>query len=125
VSSFVVLDLIPARAALAEFHRVLQPGGTLILTVEGMGYWRRTWDTAGGYRRRLHLLRELAGDWLLRAFDWQDRPGLRRLSHHTHFTPGLIRRLVEGAGFRVETTAVLREYGGRPWILGIKATKAG
>jgi SAM-dependent methyltransferase len=124
VQSFGTVSLVPVRAALAELYRVLAPGERLILTAEGVGLWRQSWDHATGIKRRLNLLRCLAGGLLLRwGIDWQRNRFTRRLAGFTQFTPNLLQRLVHQPGFKVEKCEVLREYKGQPWIIGIVACK--
>jgi SAM-dependent methyltransferase len=122
--SFATLNYLPIRAALSEFGRVLAPGGRLVFTVEGSGLWKNFWDTAGSLRRRVNLLRGLAGNALLGlGLDWQEGRLTRRLSRNTQYEPGTITRIVDHTGFDVERCEVLREYKGRPWIIGVSARK--
>ncbi len=124
--SFATLNYLPIRATLSEFGRVLAPGGRLLFTVEGSGLWKNFWDTAGSLRRRVNLLRGLAGNALLGlGLDWQEGRLTRRLSRNTQYKPGTIARIVDRIGFDVERCEVLREYKGWPWIIGVSARKRG
>jgi SAM-dependent methyltransferase len=71
-----------ARSALAEAHRVLRPGGFVLITLQNFGSWqRRVLATVmpGTYERH------------------------RRRDHHTSpFTPRLLREQLEATGFEVE-----------------------
>ena len=126
LNSFATLDLLPVHAAIREWNRVLAPGGQLVITVEGHGLWRGFWDSARSVRRRVNLLRSLAGNALLGlGIDWQRSPITRRLSRHTQYTTGTITRIVDRIGFDVERCEVLREYKGWPWIIGVSARKRG
>jgi SAM-dependent methyltransferase len=125
VNSFVTLTGVPVRAGLAELARVLAPGGRLLLTVEGMGYWHSCWDEAPPFSgQRLQLLRWWVGDRLLEAgLDWQRHPLSRRLAGWTQFNPKTIRRFAERVGLVVERLEVLRRYRGHPSLLGFVARK--
>jgi SAM-dependent methyltransferase len=125
VNSFVTLSGVPVRAGLSELTRVLAPGGRLLFTVEGMGYWQSCWDGARPFSiQRMQLLRWWLGDRLLEAgLDWQRHPVSRRLAGLTQFVPKTIRRLVEEAGLVIEQQEVLRRYRGRPSLLGLLARK--
>ena len=124
VQCFSTLNYLIVRSALAEFGRVLESGGRLVFTVEGEGYWRQNWDKAWSARRRVNLLRELAGNSLMRlGLDWQRNGIARRLSRNTHYDPATIARIADRSGFDVERCAVLREYKGQPWIIGVSARK--
>jgi SAM-dependent methyltransferase len=127
VNSFVVLSVVPTRAALTELGRVLAPGGRLTVTLEGMGYWRRDWDALPALSRgRLNLLRRWAGERLLRCgLDWQGHRLLRRLCGHTQFTRPTIERVVRRAGLVIEECRVLGEYRNRPLLFGLILRKQG
>jgi SAM-dependent methyltransferase len=122
VLCFVTLNFLPVRAALGEIARVLDRGGQLVATVEGEGYWRRKWRL-GGAMRRVHLLRELAGNLALPRCDWQRFAALRKVSQRVYFSPASIERLVTEAGLAVERNEVLCTDGGAPRLIGVTARK--
>jgi hypothetical protein len=101
---------------------VLERGGQLVATVEGEGYWRRKWQ-AGNAVRRLHLLRELAGNLALPYCDWQRFAVLRRVSQRVYFSPASVTRLLTAAGLAVERNEVLCEERGAPRLIGVTARK--
>jgi SAM-dependent methyltransferase len=82
----VLEHLLAPQEAVTEARRVLRPGGLLLVTVPNVAYWRR--------RAELALLGrwQPLGDYLSVEQPWRD-PHLR------FFTPGALRRLLEGAGF--------------------------
>jgi SAM-dependent methyltransferase len=123
--SFVVLGLVPLRTALRELHRVLAPGGQLIFTIEGTGFWRKLWDAAPAFgAERTGLLRWWLGRQLLRAgVQWREHPRLRRLAGLTQYSPGMLRHSLANAGFAVERIERLSDYRGRPLLLGVSARK--
>jgi SAM-dependent methyltransferase len=126
VNSFVTLPWLPIRRALRQIQRVLEPGGRLTLTVEGIGYWVQNWRATRGFgRARLGRIREWLGAWLMRnGLDWQLIPGLAgRLAGHTAFDTATIARIVRGEGFDVEDCQILTEAAGRPRPIGLTATK--
>jgi SAM-dependent methyltransferase len=124
VISLVAFDYLPVRPALAEVARILEPGGWFVVTVEGPGYWRRAWARALPLSlRRLNLLREAFGNWLLPRFDWQRSRLMGRLSRRTYFEPEGIRRLLDDAGLRVAECVTLREHAGAPSLIGLVARK--
>jgi SAM-dependent methyltransferase len=124
--SFVVLGLVPLRRALRELNRVLVPGGQLIFTVEGTGFWWKLWDAAPAFgAERIGLLRWWLGRQLLSAgVQWREIGGLRRLAGLTQYTPGMLRRALARAGFTVERIDRLADYRGRPLLLGVSAVKS-
>jgi ubiquinone/menaquinone biosynthesis C-methylase UbiE len=122
VLSFVTLNFVDVHSTLVEFERVLEPGGRLVLAVEGEGYWKRQWRMGRGLRK-VHLLRERLGDWLHPHFDWQRHPYLKNLSKHVHFTEKSVQRWLRQTGFEIETLDVLREDDGLPWIYGVIARR--
>ncbi|HUJ52612.1 MAG TPA: methyltransferase domain-containing protein [Steroidobacteraceae bacterium] len=124
--SFVVLGLVPLRTALRELSRVLVPGGQLIFTVEGTGYWWKLWRVAPTLgRERIGLLRWWLGRQLLRTgVQWRELGGLRRLAGLTQYSPGMLRHALSSAGFAVERIDSLADYHGRPLLLGVSAVKS-
>jgi hypothetical protein len=98
----------------------------LVFTVEGDGLWKSFWDTAHSLRRRVNLLRGLAGNALLSVgLDWQRGQVTRRLSRNTQYKPRTIARIAGRCGFEVGRCEVLREYKGQPSIIGVSARKRG
>jgi SAM-dependent methyltransferase len=88
--------LFAPHLAAAEIHRVLRPGGALIVTVPNVSYWRRRLDLA------------LLGRWNPFGDDlsveqpWRD-------PHIRFFNPQSLRHMLRGAGFR---TMHLEGHGG-------------
>jgi ubiquinone/menaquinone biosynthesis C-methylase UbiE len=125
VLSNVTMILLPLRAALVEFRRVLSPGGCLTFTVEGPGAWWNYWEGAPPWsRRRFNLLRARLGNALLkRGFDWQDQPVLRRLSIHSQFDVPTVERFVTRAGLTVETRHVIKVYKSQPVVIAMVVRK--
>lgn len=77
-----------ARSALAEAHRVLRPGGFVLITLQNFGSWQRG------------VLATLLPSTYERH---------RQRDHHTSpFTPGLLREQLTATGFEIVT---LRELG--------------
>ncbi|MGL4554100.1 MAG: class I SAM-dependent methyltransferase, partial [Gemmataceae bacterium] len=125
VVSGVTLSEVPIRAALREVARVTRPGGQLLMTAEGPGYWRAAWDRAGAVGR-LQLMRWLLANRLMRwGIDWQASRLTRRLAGQTQFDAGTLRRLAREAGFEVERCEVLNTYRGLPSLNGLSARRAG
>jgi SAM-dependent methyltransferase len=125
VNTLVTLSYVPVRAAVAELWRVLAPGGRLIVTVEGLGLWRKYWDEAPRFgRQRVQLLRWwLASKLLGWGLDWQRNRFTRRLSGFTQYAPKTIRGVVERARFAVERCEAIREYRGRAALIALSARK--
>ena len=119
------LSLLPIRQGLAEIYRILRPGGTMILTIEGPGLWRWLYDQAPPLSlQRLQLMRWRLGSLLLNAgLDWQANPWTRRLAGLTPMTPGMIHRFVREAGFQVEHCDTLTRHRGLPRIVTLVAHK--
>ncbi|MFQ3648876.1 MAG: methyltransferase domain-containing protein, partial [Gemmataceae bacterium] len=119
------LSLLPIRQGLAEIYRILRPGGSLILTIEGPGLWRWLYDQAPPLTlQRLQLMRWRLGSLLLNAgLDWQANPWTRRLAGLTPMTPGMIRRFVREAGFSVTHCDTLTRHRGLPRIVTLVAHK--
>ena len=119
------LSLLPIRQGLAEIYRILRPGGTLILTIEGPGLWRWLYDQAPPLSlQRLQLMRWRLGSLLLNAgLDWQAHPWTRRLAGLTPMTPGMIQRFVREAGFHVTHCDTLTRHRGLPRIVSLVAYK--
>lgn len=121
--SFVTLNAVPVRAALAELERVLEDDGQLILTVEGHGYWLRQLRL-GSTARRLHLVvRELPCNIALPLFDWQKLAPLQRVSMRVAISRRALTRMLEEAGFALERCEVLRREQGVAWLIGVAARK--
>jgi ubiquinone/menaquinone biosynthesis C-methylase UbiE len=120
--SFVTLNHMPVRASLRELARVIQPGGQLIATVEGEGFWRHKWRLSGPLRR-IHLVRERLGYAALLYADWQRIPALRRLSQRVYFSMPALEQLLSEAGFAVERCEALWEEQGAPSVIGIVARR--
>jgi SAM-dependent methyltransferase len=125
VHCFVTLSVVPIRAAMAELVRVLAPGGQLIVTVEGMGYWQRAWDQSSFFsRERIHLLRRWLGERLLRlGANWQQAPLLRKLAGHMQYTRPTLERIMNRAGLDIEAFRVLTEYNHLPLLFGLRLRK--
>jgi SAM-dependent methyltransferase len=125
VHCFGTLSVVPVHTAVAELKRVLADDGQLMVTVEGMGYWQRNRDRCAFFsRERVNLLRRWLGERLLRVgVNWQEIPGLRRLSGHTQYTRPTLERIFRRAGLRIEAFEVLNEYNGLPLLYGITMRK--
>lgn len=125
VHCFGTLSVVPVQAALAELKRVLAPGGQMMVTLEGMGYWKRNWDAAPVFsRERVNLFRRWLAERLLRCgLDWQQHPLLRRLSGHNQFTRPTIELAIRRAGLVIEECQVLNEYKQRPLLFGLTLRK--
>jgi SAM-dependent methyltransferase len=119
------LSLLPIRRGLAEIRRILRPGGTMILTIEGPGLWRWLYDQAPPLSlQRLQLMRWRVGSMLLNnGIDWQANPWTRRLAGLTPMTPSMIHRFVREAGFHVEHCDTLTRHRGLPRIVTLVAHK--
>ncbi len=124
-ASLVVLAFVPVRRALAELHRVLEPGGLLAFTTEGPGFVdEMAAELPRSLRSRLVEARWRWGSRLIASgIDWQGRPLVGRLTGITTYGLPTICRLVEGAGFTIETTQVLERHKGQDRLLGIVARK--
>ncbi|WP_438039633.1 class I SAM-dependent methyltransferase [Sorangium sp. So ce128] len=120
--SFATLNYLPVRASLRELARVIQPGGQLIASVEGEGYWRHKWRLSDPLRR-IHLMRERLGGAALLYADWQRIPVLRRLSQRVYFSIAALKQLLPEAGFTVERCEALWEEQGAPRVIGIVARR--
>ena len=83
----VLEHLFEPQRALAEIRRVLRPGGTAIVTVPNVAYWRKRLELAFLGRWNPH------GDERSVSEPWRD-PHLR------FFNPGSLERLVAGSGLR-------------------------
>jgi SAM-dependent methyltransferase len=125
--SFVVFGHVPLRIALRELHRVLVPGGQLIFTTEGLGFWQRLWDAAPRFgAARLGLARWWLGYHLLRlGIHWREISWMRRLAGYMAYSPEILSRTLKEIGFEVEKVEVLRQYEGKPLLLGVVARKSG
>src|SRR4051812_43031557 len=99
----------------------------MLVTLEGMGYWKRNWDESRRLsRERLNLLRRWTGERLLRwGLDWQENRFLRRLSGHNQFTRPTIERIMRRAGLEIEQCQVLTEFQGLPLLFGLTLRKQG
>jgi SAM-dependent methyltransferase len=125
VLSFVVLGLVPLRVALREFHRVLRPGGQLVFTIEGVGFWQECWDAAPRLsRQRLGLVRWWLGRQLLFAgIQWRGVRGISRLAGLTQYSAQILHRELRATHFEVVKIEILRQYRGKPRLLGVVARK--
>ncbi|HZT02734.1 MAG TPA: methyltransferase domain-containing protein [Steroidobacteraceae bacterium] len=126
VMSFVVLGLVPLRLGLGELGRVLKPGGQLIFTIEGPGFWRRLWDESPAFGwGRAQLIRWWVGRQLLRfGFQWREIRGLDRLAGLVQYSKEMLLNSLDEADFELERLEPLTEYRGTPSLWGITATRA-
>jgi SAM-dependent methyltransferase len=86
----VLEHLFAPQETVKEIHRVLKPGGTFVVTVPNVAYWRR----------RLELL---VGRWNPLGDDRSVREPWRD-PHIRFYTPGVLGALLGGCGFeRVKT----------------------
>lgn len=78
--------LFSPNLAAAEIHRILRPGGALVVTVPNVAYWRRRLDLAllGRWNP--------VGDDLSVQQPWRD-------PHIRFFNPGSLRRMLSSVGF--------------------------
>ncbi len=123
--SFVVLGLVPLQAALEEISRILVPDGQLLFTIEGIGYWWRSWESTPLFSAPgMGLVRWWLGRQLLRCgWQWQRNPLARHLAGLVQYTPSMVEDALSRAGFRLENMDVLAEYRGKPALLGVAARK--
>lgn len=125
VMSFVVLGLVPLRAALGELRRVLMPGGQLIFTIEGPGFWKRLWDEAPPFSwKRAQLTRWWVGRQLLRCgFQWRELRGLDRLAGLVQYSRKMLLTSASQAKLQIEKLEPLTEYRGVPSLWGVVARR--
>src|SRR5581483_8007533 len=88
VSIEVLEHLFEPQKAIAEIHRVLRPGGKLIVTVPNVSHWRNRVDLGvfGRWNPR--------GDHLSASQPWRD-------AHIRFFTVRTLGKLVEGCAFEI------------------------
>lgn len=82
----VVEHLFQPMGAMLEIHRILRPGGILMVTTPNIAYWRRRLDLA--LLGRWNPL----GDTLSVDQPWRD-------PHIRFFNPGALKRMLRAAGF--------------------------
>jgi len=125
LQSFVVVSLVPIRKALAEFRRVLKPGGKIAFTVEGTGFW----SELNNHRRKsgaslpsIGLTRWLVGRKLQESGVYlQGHPIFGRLAGIMMYTPETIAKEMNSAGFKSVRTSVLRTHGDEARLIGVSA----
>ena len=83
----VLEHLFDPLETLVEVHRVLAPGGAVVITVPNIAYWRRRLDLLAFGRWNP------MGDELSVREPWRD-------PHVRFFTPRVVERLLEKAGFQ-------------------------
>lgn len=90
--SEVIEHLVDPDSALAEIHRVLRPGGHLMLSTPNLAAW---------YNRALLLagVQPVFSEVSLRAI--HGRPGKEVVGHLRLYTPRALREFVTAAGFEV------------------------
>lgn len=83
------------RGVLRHCHRLLRPGGHLVVAVPNLDSWQARW--AGGHWLHLDVPR-----------------------HLNHFTPASLRRVLEGAGLKWERARYVSwEYDPFGWVEGV------
>jgi SAM-dependent methyltransferase len=118
----VVLPYTDEKLAVAEWGRVLKPGGVVNATFHGLGYAVKQMLHGPGWRKHVYGMRQLANTLFYRITGWRLPGGLGDTLCQTS---SRMRSYYAASGLRLEEERVVESVMGSPRFLCHRVVKSG